>query len=53
MINYSCLICYALGNLHAYMIILIREVKIQYDISYEHRNEKTYFDLFGIYVIAV
>ena len=52
MINYTCLICCALGNLHAY-IILICTVKIQYDISYDHRNEETSFDQLSIYVIAV
>ena len=52
-INYTCLICYALGNLHAYTTILICTVKIEYDSSYEHRNEETYFDQLSIYVISV
>ena len=53
MINYTYLICYALGNLYAYMITLICSVKMQYDISYEHRNEETSFDQLNIYLTAV
>ena len=51
MIIYTCLIFCTLG-MHAY-IILICTVKIQYDISYDHRNEETPFDQLSIYVIAV
>ena len=53
MTNYTCLIWYALANLYAYMIILICTVKVQYDISYEHRNEGTSFDKYFFYVIRV
>ena len=53
MINYACLIDYALGNLQAYITISICTVRIQYDISYEHCKEGAIFDQLSIFVIAV
>ena len=53
MINYACLIYYALGNLQAYITISICTVRKQYDISYEHCNEGTIFDQLSILVIVV
>ena len=52
-ISYICLICYALGNLQAYITILICTAKIQYDISYEHCNDGTTFDQISIFVLAM